>query len=89
MIPHLCVLRDDHDKCGYHLSPFKVITGVPIEAQQVKNPVSIHEDVDSSPGPAQCVKRSSIAVSSGVGHRCSLDLVLLCLWRRLPAAAPI
>ena len=39
----------------------------------VTNPTSINEDVDSIPGPAQWVK----------------DLVLLWLWCRLAAAAPI
>ena len=30
--------------------------GVPIVAQQVKNPTSIHEDASSIPGLSQCVK---------------------------------
>ena len=28
-------------------------TGVPIVAQQVKNPTSVHEDMSSIPGPTQ------------------------------------
>ena len=32
---------------------------------------------------------SGSAVSSGVGHRCGLDLALLWLWCRAVAAAPI
>ena len=32
---------------------------------------------------------SSIAMSCGVGHRCSSDPSLLCLWRRPATAAPI
>ena len=32
------------------------ITGVPIVAQQLKNPTGIHKDVDSIPGLAQWVK---------------------------------
>ena len=33
--------------------------------------------------------RISIAMSSGVGHRCGLDLAFLWLWCRPAAAAPI
>ena len=47
--------------------------GVPLVAQWVKNPASIHEDVGSVPGLTQWVK----------------DLVLLGLWHRLAAAALI
>ena len=58
-------------------------------AQLVKNPTSIHEDVGSIPGLAKWVKQSSIAMSCGVGRRCSSDLVLLWLCCRLAAAVPI
>ena len=37
------------------------------------NPTSIHEDVDSIPGPAQRGRRSGIAMRCGVGHRHSSD----------------
>ena len=43
----------------------------------------------SIPGLAQWIKRSGVAVNCGVGHRCGLDLVLLCLWCRLVAVTPI
>ena len=58
-------------------------------AQQVKNLTSIHEDESLIPGLAQCVKGSIVAVSCGVGHRLGSDLILLWLWRRPAAAAPI
>ena len=47
--------------------------GVPVVAQQVKNPTSIHENEGSIPGLAQWAK----------------DLALLWLWCRLAAIAPI
>ena len=55
----------------------KNFSGVPIVAQQVKNPISIHEAVGSVPGLTQWVKGSGIAVSYGVGRRHSSDLALL------------
>ena len=40
---------------------FKVLWGIPIVAQQVKNPVNICEDVGSIPGLAQWVKEPALA----------------------------
>ena len=57
-------------------------------AQQLMNPSRIHEDVGSIPGLTQCL-RSSVAMTCGVGHRRGSDLVLLWLWYRPAAAAPI
>ena len=48
----------------------RLFQGVPVVAQQVTNPTSIHEDEGSIPGPAK---------SCGVGSGCGLDLVLLWL----------
>ena len=52
-------------------------------AQWFTNPARNHEFGGSIPGLAQWVKGSGIAVSCGVGRRCSLDLELLWLWCRL------
>ena len=37
-----------------------IVWGVPIVVRWVKNPTSIHEDVDSIPGPAQWVKNLAL-----------------------------
>ena len=47
--------------------------GVPIVAKQVRNPANIHEDAGLTPGSAQWLK----------------DMVLLWLWYRPSAEAPI
>ena len=58
-------------------------------AQRLTNPTRIHEDVGLTPGLAQCVGASGVAVSCGVGCRHGSDLVLLWLWCRLAAIAQI
>ena len=58
-------------------------------AQWLTNLTSNHEVVDLIPGLAQWVKDGGVAVSCGVGRRCSSDPTLLWLWCRPAAAALI
>ena len=61
----------------------QTLIGVPVVAQWVKNPTSIHEDVGLIPGLAQQIKGSDVATFCSVVHRCGSDLALLWVWCRL------
>ena len=62
--------------------------GVPVVAQQVKNPASIHEDWGSIPGLTQLVK--DLMLPQAVGQvEDMLAPALLWLWRRPETAGPI
>ena len=58
-------------------------------AQWLTNPTRNHGVAGSVPALAQWVKRSGVAVSCGVGCRRGSDPMLLWLWCRLAATAPI
>jgi len=41
---------------GGYLDLFRGVHGVPVMAQRLSNPISIHEDMGLIPGLARCVK---------------------------------
>ena len=64
--------------------------GVPLVAQWLTNPTrNLSGGCGFDPWPCPVGWGSGVAVSCGVGCRHGLDLVLLWLWRRPAATAPI
>ena len=53
----------------------KRVLGVPVVAQHIKNPTSIHEDSGSIPG-LSVLRIKHFATSCGMGCRCSSDRVV-------------
>ena len=65
-------------------------TEVPVMAQWLANPTSIHEEGHGfDPWPRSVGYGSSTALSCGIGRRRGSDPALLWLWCRLAATAPI
>ena len=60
-----------------------------LEFKVETNPTSIHEDACSISGLTKWIGESGIAMSCGVGCRCSFDPSLLWLWLWLAAVAQI
>ena len=58
-------------------------------AQWLMNPIRNHGVAGSTPCLTQWVKDLALPMSYGVGHRCGSDPILLWLWHRLAAIAPI
>ena len=59
------------------LASFKIAsTGVPVVAQWVKNPTSVHKDAGSIPGLDPWVKDRSVAVTVVEAGSCSSDSTL-------------
>ena len=82
----ICVLDREKELNETAIQEYKL--GVPVVAQWLMNPTRNHE-VGGYPWPYSVGSAFSVSVSCGVGRRRGLDPVLLWLWRRLAATAPL
>ena len=76
-------------RCSSHQKLKEKEFGVHVMAQLLSNLTSNHEDSGLIRGLTPVRSVSDIAMSRGVGHRCSLDPTLLWLCCRLAAAASV
>ena len=76
---HFAIKQKLTEHCKFNLKKFK--SGSSHHGSAGTNPTRIHEDADLTPGLAQQVKGSGIAMSSSVARRHGLDPELLWLWQ--------
>ena len=77
------------EKCVYGRLSKNKRREFPLWLSGLRTRHDVCEDAGSIPDLAKWVKKSGIAMSSGVGHRCGSDWALLWMGFRLEATAPI